>query len=162
MRAPDIHAVLETGERLPLRGLYSEQRLVLVFLRHLGCMFCRQQVAQLRVHHSLNVAFVVMANLEQALAFKAKMRSPHRFLCDPERELYQAFGLGLADRSQFFEAKTFGKGIGAMLKGHFAGLPIGDVRQLPGIFVIDPSGEVVWSFEGTEVWQVRNVDEIGG
>lgn len=36
MHAPDVDVMLSTGERVPLRTLYEERRLVLVFLRHFG------------------------------------------------------------------------------------------------------------------------------
>lgn len=36
MKAPDVDVLLSTGERVPLRSLYEERKLVLVFLRHFG------------------------------------------------------------------------------------------------------------------------------
>lgn len=37
------------------------------------------------------------------------------------------------------------KGFSAMAKGHVMGVPEGDVRQLPGVFVINTDGQVEFS-----------------
>jgi peroxiredoxin len=37
----------ETGAAVPFKGLWAERTVVLAFVRHLGCIFCRQQVAGL-------------------------------------------------------------------------------------------------------------------
>jgi len=37
------------------------------------------------------------------------------------------------------------KGVAAMVGGHSLGTPQGDVRQLPGVFIINTTGEIVYS-----------------
>jgi hypothetical protein len=37
------------------------------------------------------------------------------------------------------------KGLSAMARGHAIGIPKGDVRQLPGVFIIDSGGRVRFS-----------------
>src|SRR6266446_1204344 len=37
----------ETGAAVSFKGLWAERTVVLAFVRHLGCIFCRQQVAGL-------------------------------------------------------------------------------------------------------------------
>jgi len=45
------------GERRPLLSLWSDRKAVVVFLRHFGCRFCKQQAAGLaRVHERLRAA----------------------------------------------------------------------------------------------------------
>lgn len=151
MTAPDVDVLLDSGEKVPLRSLYADRKLVLVFLRHFGCVFCREQVGQLRVHPNLNVAFVAMATPEQARDFKTKTRSPHPFVCDPERDLYEAFGLGRGDLKQMMNPRVFSRGFGATLRGHFVGLPIGDPWQMPGVFAIEPDGEVSWEYRSVDM-----------
>jgi hypothetical protein len=41
--------------------------------------------------------------------------------------------------------KVIIKGFSAMAKGHVMGVPEGDVRQLPGVFVINTDGQVEFS-----------------
>lgn len=156
MTAPDVMVQLHTGETVSLKDLYLEMRLVLVFLRHCGCIFAKEQVANLRFHPNLNIAFVSMANVEETAAFRERLRSPHPFIADPDRRLYAAFGLGRGEGKQIFNLKTFARGFGAMLRGHWVGKPVGDPWQMPGVFVIESDGEVSWEYRS--VHAADNVD----
>ncbi len=150
MVAPELDVLLDSGETVPLRSLYADQKIVLVFLRHFGCTFCREHVAQLRVHHSLNIAFVGMGSPEQTTEFKRKSRSPHVFICDPEKRVYKAFGLERGEARQMFNPKVFSRGFGATLRGHLVGAPVGDPWQMPGVFLIEPTGEISWEYRSVD------------
>lgn len=156
MTAPDVMVQLHTGETVPLKDLYREKRLVLVFLRHCACVFAKEQVANLRFHPNLNIAFVTMAGPEDTAAFRERLKSPHPFICDPERKLYAAFGLGRGEGKQIFNLKTFARGFGAMLRGHWVGKPVGDPWQMPGVFAIEPDGTVSWEYRS-----VHAADNVG-
>lgn len=144
MLAPELGYVLHTGERGPLSRLYSEQPLVLVFLRHLGCVFCREHVATLN-RSTLNIALVVMASPTAANAFREEMQSPHPFLCDESHELYDAFGLKRGNLTQLFNLHTIRRGMEATRAGHRVGKPVGDPWVLGGTFVVSTDGKIVFS-----------------
>jgi len=146
MNIGPVEVMLSTGERIPLSNLYQDSKLVLVFLRHCGCVFSKDQVAQLRVHSALNVAFVMMSPPEQTAAFKENLRSPHTFLSDPDRALYKKLGLTNGGAKEMFGPKVWSRGFGAVLRGHFVGLPIGDPFQMPGVFAIEKDGEISWTY----------------
>lgn len=156
MKAPDLKISLDDGSQVLLSSLYADDKLVLIFLRHFGCTFCREQVAQLRLQSKLNVVFVGMGTVEETSEFKRKMRSPHAFIADPNREVYRAFGLGTGTGKQVFNLKVFARGFGATLRGHFVGAPIGDPWQMPGVFLIDSTGEIVWEYRSVDI-----ADNIG-
>jgi len=137
---------LSTGITIPLEELYTKKKLVLVFLRHCGCVFSKEQVAQLRVHPNINIAFVMMSSPTKAQEFKDNLRSPHTFISDPDRELYRKMGLSNGGSKEMFGPKVWARGFGAILRGHFVGLPIGDPWQMPGVFVIETDGEISWSY----------------
>src|ERR1044071_4694084 len=130
MRAPEQEVVLSTGESLPLAELYREKPAMLVFVRHLGCGFCKEQVAQLRELEQANVVFVSMGPPEEAAQFKEKMGSPHQFISDPKRELYKAFGLAIGTFSQMLNPNTLIRSLGAMTHGHTHSRPRSDPKQL--------------------------------
>lgn len=130
---------------MPLSEFYRDGPLLLVFLRHLGCIFCRQQVAALREKTDWNLAFVCMADPTEAERFKHELRSPHRFVCDPDAALYRAFGLAQGSWGQLLAWDAVVKGLKAFRSGHSAGKPVGDIRQLSGVFLVDVHGEVRWS-----------------
>lgn len=160
MRAPETSVVLEDGSTSPLSDLYRARPLVLVFLRHSGCVFCRYHVAQLRTCADLNLCFVCMETPAEAAAFKAEMRSPHRFISDPERALYEAFGLQRGGFTQVFNLRTFRRGVEAMRQGHLNRKPTSDPWQLAGTFIVDTDGEVVWNRQARDAADVATAAEI--
>ncbi|MBC8066107.1 MAG: AhpC/TSA family protein [Chlorobia bacterium] len=145
MKAPQLRVTLDDGSVEELSNLFQEGPLILVFLRHFGCVFCRYQVGQLRGNPELPIAFVCMEEPKEAVAFKAKMRSPHRFICDPDRRLYEAFGVKRGSTRQMINLRTLGKGLQATLAGFGQGKPTSDPMQLSAAFIVAPGGNVAWS-----------------
>jgi peroxiredoxin len=146
MRAINSVVTLHTGEAVELGTLYAKQPLALVFLRHFGCIFCREQIAQLRNFSDENVVFVGMGNIEETAAFRLKMESPQTYISDPNKSLYEEFGLRRGSFAQMFNTSTFRRGFDAMRAGtSIGGRPVGDPMMLAGVFVIDTSGEIIHS-----------------
>ena len=147
MRVPELGFLRHDGAHLPLFDLAAERPVALVFLRHLGCLFCREQVAILRdALPDANLAFVTMAEPRLAARFRAWMRSPHPFLCDPGREVYRAFGLERGGVRQHFSASVAVRASAALRAGHRQGRPQQDVWQLGGTYVVDGEGCVLAAF----------------
>lgn len=151
MRVPEFGVLRHDGTCVPLYGLAAKGPVALVFLRHLGCIFCREQVAILRdALPEANVAFVTMAAPALAERFRAWMRSPHTFLCDPERRLYDEFGLQRGSVRQVFSPHVAARGLSALRAGHRPGRPTEDVWQLGGTFVMDEEGCVSAAFPASD------------
>lgn len=87
-----------------------------------------------------------MGTPEESAAFEMKFDVPFPLISDPKRQLYQAFGLKRVTALGLFSPSAAVKGILAMSKGHTVGIPIGDVRQLPGVFIINTDGRIVYSY----------------
>jgi peroxiredoxin len=160
MRAPDVEVQISTGEIVPLGNLYENERLALVFLRHLGCVFCRDHVAQLRRLKDLNIAFVTMGTVAQTEAFRDEMDSPHRFICDPERSLHAHFDVRRGGMAQVLHPQVFVRGIGAAMSQGLQKKPETDPLQMPGVFVIDTSGEVLWEHRARHAADNPSGEEI--
>ena len=134
-----------------LRDQLGEDLMLLVFLRHLGCIFCRQTLAELRA------ASEELPDYPEVLLFfqgsptqaRAQMRSywPNaRVIADPEREFYALFGLERSTLRQSFGLGPLRARQRARAKGHTQGSAEGDVWQMPGTFLV--RGErVLWSHE---------------
>lgn len=88
-----------------------------------------------------SVAVVTMGSPAQANAFRQRLSLPFPVLADPDRRAYQAFRLDLGGVAQIAGPRTWLPGIKALFRGG-AGKPVGDVRQMPGAFVIDTAGIV--------------------
>lgn len=145
VKAPLVTVTLNDGTSRDLAELYKERPVALVFLRHFGCIFCREQIAQLRSYPEANIVFVSMAKVEETNNFREKMEAPQLMISDPLKTVYEQFGLKRGSFSQMFNSTTFKRGFEAMSGGNRVGAPVGDPWMLAGTFIINTKGEVVFS-----------------
>ena len=105
-------------------------------------------MAQLRRHKDAferlgsRVVLVGLGGVEETAAFKKQFEVPFDMIADPDKRLFEAFRLKRAGTGSFLSAKMAAKGLMAMAKGHLIGVPQGDVRQLPGVFIINTDGRM--------------------
>lgn len=123
--------------------LSRSQRLLVVFLRHFGCTFCREAIADLvrgesELHRRGVVIVVVhMATEAEAAGFLAAHGAGHwHRVSDPRRRIHAAFGLTRGSLASLFGPIVWWRGSHALAKGHGAGQPVGDPLQMPGVFVV--------------------------
>jgi peroxiredoxin len=108
-------------------------------------------VAQLRHqkdafdHLCAQVVLVGLGSVKDTAAFKERFAVPFAMIADPERRLFAAFHLKRASTGSLLSAGMVVKGLMVMAKGHRMGIPKGDVRQLPGVFIIDTDGRIRFS-----------------
>lgn len=91
------------------------------------------------------VVLVGMGSPEESTAFANHAGLPFSVISDPSRRLYQAFGLKMASVLDLLSPSLVFKAVATMAQGHSVGMPVGDVRQLPGAFIIDTRGRIVFS-----------------
>ncbi len=141
----------QTGETLD--ALSRKQPTLVVFLRHAGCTFCREALADLSAQRSqlaeqnVGLALVHLGDdvAMQALCNQYGLGDVPRF-CDPERRLYQAFQLKLGTLNALIGPKVIWRGLrAAFLSRHGIGKFDGNVFQLPGVFLLD-HGRIVREF----------------
>jgi alkyl hydroperoxide reductase subunit AhpC len=92
------------------------------------------------------VVLVGQGSVDETAAFKERFEVPFPMIADPERELFQVFGLKQGSTGSLLSRRMFLRGVKAMAKGHGIGVPQGDVRQLPGVFIIDSAGCIRFSY----------------
>ena len=92
-----------------------------------------------------DVVLVGLGSIEQTAAFKERFDVPFPMIADPEKRLFEAFRLKQASAVALLSAKMVFRGVTAMAKGHGIGVPQGDVRQLPGVFIIGTDGRILFS-----------------
>lgn len=88
------------------------------------------------------VVLVGMGPPKESEAFLKKFRLPFIMVCDPERKLYEAYGLKRMGTFDFLSPTLALKSLSAVAKGNLVGIPEGDVKQLAGVFIIDISGHI--------------------
>ncbi|MFZ1788055.1 MAG: SelL-related redox protein [Saprospiraceae bacterium] len=128
--------------------------IMLVFLRHFGCIFCKEALFDIAKKRKtleakdIRIVFVHMAPQEVAEDyFKTFGLKGIDHISDPDCALYLAFGLTKGTSSQLMGLKNWyrgfevsvGKGIEVSIK------QIGDAFQMPGVFVLK-KGEIKQSF----------------
>ena len=121
-----------------------EDPILLVFLRHFGCTFCREALTDLAEKKAgyegegIRLIFVHMASHEDATEYFARYNiQDAEHVSDPMCQYYAAFGLGKGNFSQLFGLRVMIRGFDAgVLKGHGIGRQIGDGFQMPGVFLI--------------------------
>ena len=95
------------------------------------------------------IVLVGMGSVAQAQAFKQRFEVPFQMICDPDQHLYREFAIERMSPLGFFSPSMVLRGIGAMAQGHTMGLPEGDVRQLPGVVIIDHEGIIQYRYESS-------------
>ncbi|MEM0999709.1 MAG: peroxiredoxin-like family protein [Bacteroidota bacterium] len=128
-----------------LDALNREKPVLIVFLRHFGCTFCREALADLSKlrgeieKNGVQIALVHMVDDATAAHHIAKYGGLDDVarISDPEKRLYEAFGLARGNFSQLFGLKEWIEGFRAgILNGHLIGRETGDGFQMPGVFLI--------------------------
>ena len=150
MRAPYAIVNLDSGESVNLDSLYADRPLALVFMRHYGCIFCREQLASLREFKDDNIILVGMGDQKDTVEFKRRMEVPQPIISDPTKALFQQFGLRRASFGQFVNRRVVTRGVNALRAGHREGIPNADPLQLAGIFILNTDGEVVFEHRSTD------------
>lgn len=143
-----------TLQRESVAVLSQKQPVLLVFLRHFGCTFCREALkdlsersAQIESYGS-KLVLVHMSDTKTAERYFAKYSlSGVSHVSDPDCRFYQAFGLTKGTARQLFGLQSWIRGFQAgVMDGHGVGVKqLGDGFQMPGVFVLR-DGKVVAKF----------------
>ncbi len=96
------------------------------------------------------VVLVGMGTVSQTRDFVARFEVPFPMVCDPDQHLYRDFSIERMSPLGFFSPTMALRGIAAMAQGHTMGLPEGDVRQLPGVVIIDRDGSILFRYESND------------
>lgn len=132
-----------TNKHEDLIKLADTRRVLLVFLRHFGCTFCRETMTKLAREKAkiesegVKIVLVHMVSSELADRLLRIYELPGvSHISDPGLILHHNFGLKRATFLQFYGLKNWYRAfVAGLLKGHFIGKSIGDTFQMPGAFL---------------------------
>jgi peroxiredoxin len=136
------------GTFLRLGELWTSTPAILVFLRHYGCIFCREHVAQLRDHEAAfeaagaRVAAIGLGDRAYARAFREETGIRFPLLVDEERKAYRIARLRSASLLHLFSRANAAARTRARSAGHRQHRLGKHPFQLGGSFVLGP-GDVV-------------------
>jgi hypothetical protein len=125
---------------------------VLVLLRHLGCLFCQEHLAQLRTHAEEidaaggRIAVISFAAPQHVDRFARALGHPYLWLSDPARVSYRAFRVGRGGPLNPFSRTDLWSNFVSTLKGRPWIPQQRDIWQLGADFVFDPEGNLTMAY----------------
>ncbi len=155
MSATDIqrmlaHAMTNAGSSL--LDLSNERPTLAVFLRFSGCPFCLEAMHDIKQKRlaleskGVQVVFVhMMTETEARPLFEANGVGEIPRISDPDRRLYDALGLKRGNLWQIMGPFVWFRVMQAGRIGKRIGRAVGDMWQMPGVFLID-KGKVTASY----------------
>jgi peroxiredoxin len=125
-------------------SISHEKPVLLVFLRHFGCQFCREAMDDLSKlkpnfeKDGIELIFVHMAETKVADEYFRKFNlGGVTHISDPTCHFYAAFGLVKGSFTQLFGLQSWFRGFSLQSKyGAEMGKHLGDSFQMPGAFSI--------------------------
>lgn len=133
--------------------LWATAPAVLGFVRHFGCIFCHEQVAELRralpevERHGARVSIIGNGNPAHALGFADRTGvEATRVFTDPARLLYRALGMTHGVGGLRGLRATAGHSLRAWQRGHRQLSTQGDPWQQGGTLVVARDGRITYSY----------------
>jgi hypothetical protein len=143
---------MSDGAAIALGRLWAERPVLLTLVRHYGCQFCREQVAQMRQIRGeieafgTSMVFIGNGTPPMAEAFIEETGLDVPLYTDPGREVYRALGAKRASALALLDPRLWLNGLRTLLHGYFPGRPRGDTAQLGGVFLIRPDGSMPYAY----------------
>lgn len=164
---PDVRLWSPEGE-LSLSERWRATPLIVTFMRHFGCSFCREHL------HNLSAADDrVRATGGRTIAIFQYEADATRDYChgrgiefeclgDPNLEAYAKLDLGTGSFRQLFGWKVIMRARSAYKVGGLGGTEGGDARLMPGTFVIDSDGGTAYAHYSANAADNPPVDDLVG
>lgn len=127
-------------------GLDAPEKVLISFVRHSGCTYCREMLSDLSAFKSAHqdLPFRILVVHMSSYTKGDEILKNHglddvRHISDPEAKIYKLFDLSRGTLSQLFGFKTLLRGFSGLAK-HGIGLIDGDPAQMPGTFLVNKEG----------------------
>ena len=165
--ADDPIGELRTNDGDSLDGLANQQPQLILFLRHAGCTFCREAIADLSRQRwaveasGCGIVLVHMGDNDRDAVFfdKYSMGDVPR-IADPDCRLYRQFGLDLGTFSELLGPRVWMRGLSAgILNGHGVGRLQGNGFQMPGAYIYH-CGQIRGGFQHEQASDRPNYAEL--
>ncbi|MEL7265226.1 MAG: SelL-related redox protein, partial [Planctomycetota bacterium] len=133
-----------TQHDVSLHALNAQQPVLLVFLRHSGCTFCRQMINDIvghrktiEAHATIALVHMGMENAANRAFFDGHGAGDLHRISDPNAQLYRAYELPRGRFGQLFGWTVWWRGFqAAILQRHWLGKLEGDGFQMSGVFLV--------------------------
>jgi peroxiredoxin len=137
------------GSTVRLADQWAERATVVVWLRHFGCIFCREQVAEMRAARAdfealdAGIVFVGNGTARAAMWFQKRFAPDATVLTDPDLVSYRAIGARSGVLSTL-GPQAWGAGVRAFRAGARQSVTRGHPYQQGGLVVMGPGNVVIY------------------
>jgi len=141
----EVLSKMQTNKGESVHDISFQKPVFLVFLRHFGCVFCKEALSDLSDmldtirNKNVRLVLVHMATNELAEEYFTTFNLKNvSHISDPDMRFYQDFGLAKGRFSQLYGLSTWMRGMSAKNKPYKLELSkqLGDATQMPGIFTL--------------------------
>lgn len=134
-----------------LRDQLGIETTLIVFLRHFGCVFCRETLSDMRAVAESDARFprplfFFQGSPTEGRALLRRYWPDLRAAADPSLEFYAGFGIRRGGLVKMFGPPVWSANSRARQKGHRNGERSGDIWRMPGVFLARKN-EILWSHE---------------
>jgi peroxiredoxin len=159
------HVLALDGSNVRIGALTTRGPVLLVFVRHFGCLFCKEQVGEVLTRRAdfeaRGVEPIIVGNgsVEDARAFAREHAAGLRVLTDPHREAYCAAGMKRgASTSMGFGVMR--RATRAMMNGYRQTKTQGDPFQQGGVIGFGTDGRVRYRFISEEAGEHPALNDV--
>lgn len=155
--APDVTVLDPDGRIVRLADGWRAGPTALLFIRHFGCPYCQIALRELAREQAAiealgaRVVAVAIGEPEHALRFGRKAAPNVDLVVSPDTSAHRAFGMRRALPWEFAHPRAVVRGVQLAARGILPGMPTGDPFLLPGTFVVDRAGRVVYARYAADV-----------
>ncbi len=150
----EVLVSMVTSQGISIEAMSNESPLLLVFLRHLGCVFCREamkDISRLRriiERKGVRICLVHMSPVDEAERYFTEFGLDGiDHISDPGTIYYKAFGLVRGNFNQIFGLQVWLRTAEIAFEDRqlLSTKKLGDGFQMPGVFLLE-AGEIKGSF----------------
>lgn len=163
--APNCELPDDAGRPRKLAEFWSNGPAAIVFVRHLGCPFCRREAALLKrdadrfAAVGATIVLVTMASVDDAAGFRRQLQLPFTCLADVKQTAYAAFQVPRGSWNSVVGLGTWVSAFASFVL-YGAGVPKGDVKQNSAAFVVDRDGVIRYSQRARNSADLPSHDEM--
>jgi hypothetical protein len=146
--------------------LSFEKKCVLVFLRHFGCLFCKNMVANIFLEKDwlkqqrYHTVFIHQSDpLVSKEFFKQFGFESYLEISDPYRSCYKAFEIGSANLFHLLNPKAIYGAWDSYQQGHRMSEADGNVWQMPGLVILH-EGEILKRHQFSHVGEMPSIRNV--
>ncbi|GAB4566488.1 MAG: hypothetical protein Tsb0020_18190 [Haliangiales bacterium] len=153
------------GREVRLGTLWQQRSVVLVFVRHFGCMFCRAQVSELSAAlpqiraRAAELVLIGTGDVQAAREFRSDFGLDVPVFADPELTTFRALPLQRGFKT-VLTLSVMKRVVKTLQDGFRQGKTQGDVWQQGGVFVIGPGDRERYRYISAEAGDHPTIENI--